>query len=153
MLCCHLSAEAVKFPVSVTQQSAVDVSVDTYHVTLALLQAQVIVVKSLLVCLFFYIALCWRRKGRLDVVQLKALLCQRGSQGIATVWWDTKCFLISVQSPVFWALFCKSWIYNIILIKSRTREMRYGSILYLLLKDLLENRKILRIQKPLQCDK
>lgn len=41
VLCCHLSAEAVKFPVSVTQQSAVDVSVDTYHVTLALLQAQV----------------------------------------------------------------------------------------------------------------
>ncbi|OXB81220.1 UNVERIFIED_CONTAM: hypothetical protein H355_014264 [Colinus virginianus] len=41
VLCCHLSAEAVKFPVSVTQQSAVAVSVDTYHVTLALLQAQV----------------------------------------------------------------------------------------------------------------
>ncbi|POI34004.1 hypothetical protein CIB84_002246 [Bambusicola thoracicus] len=41
VLCCHLSAEAVKFPVSVTQQSAVDVSVDTYHVTLALLEAQV----------------------------------------------------------------------------------------------------------------
>ncbi|XP_015739287.1 phospholipid transfer protein C2CD2L isoform X1 [Coturnix japonica] len=41
VLCCHLSAEAVKFPVSVTQQSAVAVSVDTYHVTLALLQAEV----------------------------------------------------------------------------------------------------------------
>ncbi|XP_065594675.1 phospholipid transfer protein C2CD2L isoform X3 [Cyrtonyx montezumae] len=41
VLCCHLSAEVVKFPVSVTQQSAVAVSVDTYHVTLALLQAQV----------------------------------------------------------------------------------------------------------------
>ncbi|XP_014749024.1 PREDICTED: C2 domain-containing protein 2-like [Sturnus vulgaris] len=40
VLCCHLSAEAVKFPVSVTQQSPVAVSVDTYHVTLAVLQAQ-----------------------------------------------------------------------------------------------------------------
>ncbi|XP_035759426.1 phospholipid transfer protein C2CD2L isoform X2 [Egretta garzetta] len=41
VLSCHLSAEAVKFPVSVTQQSPVAVSVDTYHVTLAVLQAQV----------------------------------------------------------------------------------------------------------------
>ncbi|KAF1551236.1 Phospholipid transfer protein C2CD2L, partial [Eudyptula albosignata] len=41
VLCCHLSAEAVKFPVSVTQQSPVAVSVDTYHVTLAVVQAQV----------------------------------------------------------------------------------------------------------------
>uniref|UniRef100_A0A8C9L8S6 C2CD2 like n=1 Tax=Pavo cristatus TaxID=9049 RepID=A0A8C9L8S6_PAVCR len=41
VLCCHLSAEAVKFPVSVTQQSAVAVSVDTYHVTLALLQVEI----------------------------------------------------------------------------------------------------------------
>ncbi|XP_063274012.1 phospholipid transfer protein C2CD2L isoform X2 [Prinia subflava] len=41
VLCCHLSVEAVKFPVSVTQQSPVAVSVDTYHVTLAVLQAQV----------------------------------------------------------------------------------------------------------------
>ncbi|NWR21593.1 C2C2L protein, partial [Emberiza fucata] len=40
-LWCHLSAEAVKFPVSVTQQSPAAVSVDTYHVTLAVLQAQV----------------------------------------------------------------------------------------------------------------
>ncbi|XP_025913747.1 phospholipid transfer protein C2CD2L isoform X3 [Apteryx rowi] len=41
VLHCNLSAEAVKFPVSVTQQSPAAVSVDTYHVTLALLQAQV----------------------------------------------------------------------------------------------------------------
>ncbi|NXI34846.1 C2C2L protein, partial [Galbula dea] len=41
VLCCHLSAEAVRFPVSVTQQSPVAVSVDTYRVTLAVLQAQV----------------------------------------------------------------------------------------------------------------
>nr|XP_026653570.1 phospholipid transfer protein C2CD2L isoform X2 [Zonotrichia albicollis] len=41
VLWCHLSAEAVKFPVSVTQQSPVAVSVDTYHVTFAVLQAQV----------------------------------------------------------------------------------------------------------------
>ncbi|NXG49556.1 C2C2L protein, partial [Psilopogon haemacephalus] len=41
VLCCHLSAEAVKFPVSVTQQSPAAVSVDTYHITLAVLQAQV----------------------------------------------------------------------------------------------------------------
>ncbi|XP_026719649.1 phospholipid transfer protein C2CD2L isoform X3 [Athene cunicularia] len=41
VLNCHLSAEAVKFPVSVTQQSPAAVSVDTYHVTLAVLQAQV----------------------------------------------------------------------------------------------------------------
>ncbi|XP_038023612.2 phospholipid transfer protein C2CD2L isoform X1 [Anas platyrhynchos] len=41
VLYCHLSAEAVKFPVSVTQQSPAAVSVDTYHVTLSLLQAKV----------------------------------------------------------------------------------------------------------------
>ncbi|XP_064326845.1 phospholipid transfer protein C2CD2L isoform X4 [Phalacrocorax carbo] len=41
VLSCCLSAEAVKFPVSVTQQSPAAVSVDTYHVTLAVLQAQV----------------------------------------------------------------------------------------------------------------
>ncbi|KFQ69585.1 C2 domain-containing protein 2-like, partial [Phaethon lepturus] len=41
VLYCQLSAEAVKFPVSVTQQSPVAVSVDTYRVTLAVLQAQV----------------------------------------------------------------------------------------------------------------
>ncbi|KFV74830.1 C2 domain-containing protein 2-like, partial [Dryobates pubescens] len=41
VLCCHLSAEAVKFPVSVTQQSPAAVSIDTYHVTLAVPQAQV----------------------------------------------------------------------------------------------------------------
>ncbi|KAK2530310.1 C2cd2l [Columba livia] len=41
VLYCSLSAEAVRFPVSVTQQSPVAVSVDTYHVTLAVLQAQV----------------------------------------------------------------------------------------------------------------
>ncbi|XP_038236929.1 phospholipid transfer protein C2CD2L isoform X3 [Dermochelys coriacea] len=41
VLHCHLSADAVKFPVSVTQQSPAAVSVDTYHVTLALRQAQV----------------------------------------------------------------------------------------------------------------
>ncbi|NXX56935.1 C2C2L protein, partial [Scopus umbretta] len=41
VLSCHLSAEAVKFPVSVTQQSPAAVSVDTYHVALAALEAQV----------------------------------------------------------------------------------------------------------------
>nr|XP_006119780.1 phospholipid transfer protein C2CD2L isoform X1 [Pelodiscus sinensis] len=41
VLHCHLSANAVKFPVSVTQQSPAAVSMDTYQVTLALLQAQV----------------------------------------------------------------------------------------------------------------
>ncbi|NXN93176.1 C2C2L protein, partial [Rhinopomastus cyanomelas] len=41
VLCCHLSADAVRFPVSVTQQSPAAVSVDTYHVSLAVLQAQV----------------------------------------------------------------------------------------------------------------
>ncbi|NXJ71069.1 C2C2L protein, partial [Rostratula benghalensis] len=41
VLHCRLSAEAVKFPVSVTQQSPAAISVDTYHVTLAVLQAQV----------------------------------------------------------------------------------------------------------------
>ncbi|NXI98821.1 C2C2L protein, partial [Psophia crepitans] len=41
VLYCQLSAEAVKFPVSVTQQSPVAVSVDTYHVTLTVLQGQV----------------------------------------------------------------------------------------------------------------
>ncbi|KAM9370071.1 phospholipid transfer protein C2CD2L [Phaethornis superciliosus] len=41
VLSCRVSAEAVKFPVSVTQQSAAAVSVDTYQVSLAVLQAQV----------------------------------------------------------------------------------------------------------------
>ncbi|XP_074018438.1 phospholipid transfer protein C2CD2L [Numenius arquata] len=41
VLRCHLSAEAVEFPVSVTQQSPAAVSVDTYHVALAVLRAQV----------------------------------------------------------------------------------------------------------------
>ncbi|XP_071625012.1 phospholipid transfer protein C2CD2L isoform X4 [Heliangelus exortis] len=41
MLSCRVSAEAVKFPVSVTQQSPAAVSVDTYQVSLAVLQAQV----------------------------------------------------------------------------------------------------------------
>ncbi|NXX97803.1 C2C2L protein, partial [Centropus bengalensis] len=41
VLSCRLSTEAVKFPVSVTQQSPAAVSLDTYHVTLAVLQAQV----------------------------------------------------------------------------------------------------------------
>ncbi|XP_053126060.1 phospholipid transfer protein C2CD2L isoform X2 [Hemicordylus capensis] len=40
MLRCHLSAEAVQFPISVTQQSPAAVSMDTYHVTLAVLRAQ-----------------------------------------------------------------------------------------------------------------
>ncbi|XP_006037678.1 phospholipid transfer protein C2CD2L isoform X1 [Alligator sinensis] len=41
VLHCHLSADAVKFPVSVAQQSPAAVSMDTYQVTLDLLQAQV----------------------------------------------------------------------------------------------------------------
>ncbi|XP_074833091.1 phospholipid transfer protein C2CD2L isoform X2 [Carettochelys insculpta] len=41
VLRCHLSADAVKFPVSVTQQSPAAVSMDTYQVTLVLLRAQV----------------------------------------------------------------------------------------------------------------
>uniref|UniRef100_A0A8C3PIE8 C2CD2 like n=1 Tax=Calidris pygmaea TaxID=425635 RepID=A0A8C3PIE8_9CHAR len=41
VLHCRLSAEAVKFPVSVTQQSPAAVSVDTYHVTLAVLQVEI----------------------------------------------------------------------------------------------------------------
>ncbi|KAJ7305297.1 hypothetical protein JRQ81_011215 [Phrynocephalus forsythii] len=40
LLWCHLSAEAVQFPVSVTQQSPVAVSMDTYQVTLAVVHAQ-----------------------------------------------------------------------------------------------------------------
>uniref|UniRef100_A0A7M4EIM0 C2CD2 like n=1 Tax=Crocodylus porosus TaxID=8502 RepID=A0A7M4EIM0_CROPO len=41
VLRCHLSADAVKFPVSVAQQSPAAISMDTYQVTLGLLQAQV----------------------------------------------------------------------------------------------------------------
>ncbi|XP_061449245.1 phospholipid transfer protein C2CD2L isoform X2 [Rhineura floridana] len=41
MLRCHLSADTLQFPVSVTQQSPAAVSMDTYHVTLAVLWAQV----------------------------------------------------------------------------------------------------------------
>ncbi|KAL8173446.1 UNVERIFIED_CONTAM: Phospholipid transfer protein c2cd2l [Gekko kuhli] len=43
VLCCHLSTDAVQFPVSVTQQSPAAVSMDTYHVTLAVLQAQLVI--------------------------------------------------------------------------------------------------------------
>ncbi|XP_042332366.1 phospholipid transfer protein C2CD2L isoform X2 [Sceloporus undulatus] len=40
LLQCHLSADAMQFPVLVTQQSPAAVSMDTYQVTLAVLQAQ-----------------------------------------------------------------------------------------------------------------
>ncbi|KAH0623391.1 hypothetical protein JD844_031664 [Phrynosoma platyrhinos] len=40
MLQCHLSADAMQFPISVTQQSPAAVSMDTYQVTLAVLWAQ-----------------------------------------------------------------------------------------------------------------
>ncbi|XP_060107031.1 phospholipid transfer protein C2CD2L [Heteronotia binoei] len=43
VLRCHLSADAVQFPVLVTQQSPAAVSMDTYYVTLAVLQAQLVV--------------------------------------------------------------------------------------------------------------
>ncbi|NWY43593.1 C2C2L protein, partial [Sylvia atricapilla] len=85
VLCCHLSAEAVKFPVSVTQQSPVAVSVDTYHVTLAVLQAQVeihleeIQSESLLVS--------WTFKGRpdLDLLVLPRLELPEKDEGRANL--------------------------------------------------------------------
>uniref|UniRef100_A0ABM5EQQ2 Phospholipid transfer protein C2CD2L n=1 Tax=Pogona vitticeps TaxID=103695 RepID=A0ABM5EQQ2_9SAUR len=40
LLRCHLSADAMQFPVSVTQQSPAAVSMDTYQVTLAVVRAQ-----------------------------------------------------------------------------------------------------------------
>ncbi|KAJ6653194.1 hypothetical protein lerEdw1_010067 [Lerista edwardsae] len=40
VLRCHLSADPVQFPVSVTQQSPAAVSMETYHVTLAVTRAQ-----------------------------------------------------------------------------------------------------------------
>ncbi|XP_077162753.1 phospholipid transfer protein C2CD2L isoform X2 [Paroedura picta] len=43
VLCCHLSADAMQFPVLVTQQSAAAVSMDSYCVTLAVLQAQLVI--------------------------------------------------------------------------------------------------------------
>ncbi|XP_048368245.1 phospholipid transfer protein C2CD2L [Sphaerodactylus townsendi] len=43
VLHCHLSADAMQFPVSVTQQSPAAVSMDTYHITLAVLQAQLVI--------------------------------------------------------------------------------------------------------------
>nr|XP_056716433.1 phospholipid transfer protein C2CD2L [Euleptes europaea] len=43
VLHCHLLADAVQFPVSVTQQSPAAVSMDTYYVTLAVLQAQLVI--------------------------------------------------------------------------------------------------------------
>ncbi|KAF1586161.1 Phospholipid transfer protein C2CD2L, partial [Eudyptes moseleyi] len=92
VLCCHLSAEAVKFPVSVTQQSPVAVSVDTYHVTLAVLQAQVeirleeIQNEGLLVSWTFKdrpdlnlsvlprLQLCEKNEGRADLSTVKDLI-------------------------------------------------------------------------------
>ncbi|NXD64323.1 C2C2L protein, partial [Eolophus roseicapillus] len=92
VLCCHLSAEAVKFPVSVTQQSPVAVSVDTYHVTLAVLQAQVeihleeIQNEGLLVSWTFKdrpdlnlsvlprLQLCEKNEGRVDLSTIKDLI-------------------------------------------------------------------------------
>lgn len=41
VLHCQLSAEEVRFPVSVTQQSPAAVSMETYHVTLTLPPTQV----------------------------------------------------------------------------------------------------------------
>lgn len=49
MLRCHLSADAVQFPVSVTQQSPAAVSMDTYHITLGVLRAQVNYAKDVMV--------------------------------------------------------------------------------------------------------
>uniref|UniRef100_A0A8D0GF97 C2CD2 like n=1 Tax=Sphenodon punctatus TaxID=8508 RepID=A0A8D0GF97_SPHPU len=43
VLHCHLSTDAVQFPISVTQQSPAAVSMDTYHVTLALLRAELVI--------------------------------------------------------------------------------------------------------------
>ncbi|KFP10496.1 C2 domain-containing protein 2-like, partial [Egretta garzetta] len=92
VLSCHLSAEAVKFPVSVTQQSPVAVSVDTYHVTLAVLQAQVeirleeIQNEGLLVSWTFKdrpdlnllvlprLQLCEKNEGRADLSTVKDLI-------------------------------------------------------------------------------
>ncbi|NXK78611.1 C2C2L protein, partial [Amazona guildingii] len=92
VLCCHLSAEPVKFPVSVTQQSPVAVSVDTYHVTLAVLQAQVeihleeIQNEGLLVSWTFKdrpdmnlsvlprLQLCEKNEGRADLSTIKDLI-------------------------------------------------------------------------------
>uniref|UniRef100_A0A8D2PJ56 C2CD2 like n=1 Tax=Zosterops lateralis melanops TaxID=1220523 RepID=A0A8D2PJ56_ZOSLA len=79
VLCCHLSAEAVKFPVSVTQQSPVAVSVDTYHVTLAVLQVEIhleeIQNEGLLVS--------WTFKGRpdLDLLVLPRLELSEKDEG------------------------------------------------------------------------
>ncbi|NWW47052.1 C2C2L protein, partial [Pedionomus torquatus] len=92
VLHCHLSAEAVKFPVSVTQQSPVAVSVDTYHVTLAVLQAQVEICleeiqnEGLLVSWTFKdrpdlnvsvlprLQLCEKNEGRADLSTIKDLI-------------------------------------------------------------------------------
>uniref|UniRef100_A0A8C6JH90 Uncharacterized protein n=1 Tax=Melopsittacus undulatus TaxID=13146 RepID=A0A8C6JH90_MELUD len=90
VLCCHLSAEAVKFPVSVTQQSPVAVSVDTYHVTLAVLQVEIhleeIQNEGLLVSWTFKdrpdmnlsvlprLQLCEKNEGRADLSTIKDLI-------------------------------------------------------------------------------
>ncbi|NWI25847.1 C2C2L protein, partial [Sula dactylatra] len=92
VLTCHLSAEAVKFPVSVTQQSPAAVSVDTYHVTLTVLQAQVeihleeIQNEGLLVSWTFKdrpdlnlsvlprLQLCEKNEGRADLSTIKDLI-------------------------------------------------------------------------------
>ncbi|NXI60289.1 C2C2L protein, partial [Chloroceryle aenea] len=92
VLCCHLSAEAVKFPVSVTQQSPAAVSVDTYHVTLAVLQAEVeihleeIQSEGLLVSWTFKdrpdlnlsvlprLQLCEQNEGRADLCTIRDLI-------------------------------------------------------------------------------
>ncbi|NXH14661.1 C2C2L protein, partial [Bucco capensis] len=92
VLCCHLSAEAVRFPVSVAQQSPVAVFVDTYHVALAVLQAQVeihleeIQNEGLLVSWTFKdrpdlnlsvlprLQLCEKNEGRVDLSTIKDLI-------------------------------------------------------------------------------
>uniref|UniRef100_A0A8B9FHZ5 C2CD2 like n=1 Tax=Amazona collaria TaxID=241587 RepID=A0A8B9FHZ5_9PSIT len=90
VLCCHLSAEPVKFPVSVTQQSPVAVSVDTYHVTLAVLQVEIhleeIQNEGLLVSWTFKdrpdmnlsvlprLQLCEKNEGRADLSTIKDLI-------------------------------------------------------------------------------
>ncbi|XP_054853778.1 phospholipid transfer protein C2CD2L isoform X2 [Eublepharis macularius] len=43
VLHCSLSADTMQFPVSVTQQSPVAVSMDTYYITLAVLKAQLVI--------------------------------------------------------------------------------------------------------------
>ncbi|NXG78565.1 C2C2L protein, partial [Baryphthengus martii] len=149
VLCCHLSAEAVKFPVSVTQQSPVAVTVDTYHVALAVLQAQVeirleeIQNEGLLVS--------WTFKGRPDLNLLvfpRLQPCEKneGRADLSTIKDLIEDTIVSTQPAMMVNLKACSAEAGVVLSNKLTRESMFGvAAAPLGFKLLLRNLRVLNL--------